>query len=174
MSLEPARVYPGAADVAAAGEHFVLSKLYLQGLVAALCPPGIRVADIVVFSPEMAVGSMVQVKSRSRGSDRGWMMQQKHEDRVHERLFYVFVDFEPSQPASFIVPSAEIAAALRASHAAWLAMPGVGGRPHRDNPMRRVLPDYRFTVPGYQPGWLDQYAERWGFMTGADGKGYGT
>ena len=139
-----------SAVVGAAGEHFVLYRLHMQGLVAALAPQGTHDADIVVFSPEMSVGSMVQVKTRTRGRDGGWHMREKHERLTHPRLFYAFVDLEPREPVTFVVPSPIVAQVLARAHQAWLAAPGIAGRTHRDHPMRRILPEYAQAVPGYE------------------------
>ncbi len=59
-------------------------------------------------------------------------MSEKHEQHMHERLFYAFVDFEPDVPNVYVVPSAVVADVVRRSHLSWLATPGKNGRPHRD------------------------------------------
>jgi len=154
-----------SAVTGAAGEHFVLFRLHRHGLIAALAPQGAHDADIIVFSPEMSVGSMVQVKTRTRGRDGGWHMSEKHERIVHDRLFYAFVDLEPVEPVVYVVPSVSVAQVVAAAHAAWLAAPGKGGRLRRDSKFRRVRPWYDDEVAGYGPGWLEAYRERWDFLT---------
>lgn len=72
---------PSRRDTAltgAAGESFVLYQLQRRGLLAAQCPANAYAADILVFSPSMSVGSMVQVKTRTIGRDQGWHMSEKH------------------------------------------------------------------------------------------------
>jgi hypothetical protein len=158
----------GARDsvlTGAAGEHFVLYELHRRGVLAALSPANAYAADIVVFSPAMSVGSMVQVKTRTRGRDRGWHMRAKHEQLIHPRLFYAFVDLEPDVPAVYIVPSAEVASVLERSHQGWLAAPGLRGRPHADHDMRRILPRYAFPVEGLSEDWLAPYRGRWAYLT---------
>jgi hypothetical protein len=54
---------------------------------------------------------------------------------------------------------------LARAHKAWLDAPGKNGRPHKDHAMRRMLPEYSFPVPGYPPGWLTKYRERWDLLT---------
>ncbi len=50
-------------------------------------------------------------------------MSAKHEMLVENDLFYIFVDLARSE--FYVVPSAEVAAYLRAEHADWLgAKPG--------------------------------------------------
>ena len=153
-----------SAVTGAAGEHYVLFRLHEHGLIAALAPPGAHHADIVVFSPEMSVGSMVQVKTRTKGRDGGWHMSKKHEDIVHERLFYAFVDLEPSPPHVYVVPSEVVANVVRTAHLAWLAAPGKGGRVRRDSKFRRVQPRYRDEVPQFPDGWLERFKDRWEYL----------
>lgn len=92
-------------------------------------------------------------------------MGQKHETQSHERLFFAFVDLEPPTPVVYIVPAAVVAEAVSRSHQAWLALPGRGGRLHKDNPMRRIVPRFAHAVPGFPDGWLDVYRERWDLLT---------
>jgi len=108
------------------------------------------------------VGSMIQVKTRISGKDKGWHMRKKHEDLVHPRLFYTFVDLAPASPVVYVIPSRIVAVVMKLSHETWLALPGKGGRKHRDTVMRRLLPRYPFPIAGYPDGWLDNFKERWG------------
>jgi hypothetical protein len=157
----------GAKDsvlTGSAGEHYVLYQLLTRSLLASLSPANAYAADIIVFSPTMSVGSMVQVKTRTQGVDGGWHMRAAHEYLVHDRLFYAFLDLGRDRPVTYVIPSAKVAAVLRDAHAAWLSRPGVGGRAHRDNPLRRLLPRYSFEVPGVEGDWMEQYRERWEYL----------
>jgi hypothetical protein len=154
-----------SAVTGAAGEHFALYRLHERGLIAALAPLGAHQADIIVFSPEMSVGSMVQVKTRTKGRDGGWHMSTKHESIIHERLFYAFVDLEPNPPVVYVIPSAVVADVVRRSHTSWLSLPGKGGRVRQDSKVRRLLPIYPHEVDGFPPGWLERYRERWDYLT---------
>jgi len=158
----------GARDsvlTGASGEHYVLYKLHRLGLLAAQAPPNAYAADILVFSPGMLVGSMVQVKTRTVGRDQGWHMREKHQDLVRPRLFYALVDLEPDIPVVYVVPSAVVADVLTRSHRTWLGTPGVHGQQHQNTPMRRLLAEFPFPVSGAAPGWLDEYRERWEYLT---------
>jgi hypothetical protein len=157
----------GARDsvlTGAAGEHYVLYKLHRLGLLAAQAPPNAYAADILVFSPSMSVGSMVQVKTRTTGRDRGWHMQEKHERLIHPRLFYALLDLEEETPVVYVLPSEVIANVVRTAHRTWLEKPGLRGQ-HNDTKLRMLLPAYSFPVPGLSPGWLDAYRERWDYLT---------
>lgn len=170
MPPRPSRSALEKALVGPAGEHYVLFRLYQQGMLASLSPPGAPTVDVLVLAPDESVIATVQVKTRTYGTDGGWHMSVKHERIIQDRCFYAFVDLEPEVPVTFIVPSATVAEVLRASHQAWLAAPGRSGRVHRDHDMRRVRPAYPFEVRGYPPSWLEKYRERWDLLSMAVGE----
>lgn len=151
----------------AAGEHYVMCQFLRRGLIAALAPVGVPNADLIVTDDIGEKLCAIQVKTRvDKGSDGGWHMSKKHEDIVSENLLYAFLDFGSSlvdPPNCFIVPSAEVAAAVKGSHALWLATPGKRGQERNDSNMRRFLPDYSKVGLdiGRPPGWLDPYREAW-------------
>lgn len=156
----------------AAGEHYVMCQLLRRGMIAALAPAGVPLADIVVTDDIGDRLCALQVKSRNDiGADGGWHMKAKHETIDGDALFYAFVDFgkdTTASPICYIVPSAVVADVMRRSHATWLAKPGKGGKPHKDHDMRRFLPDYdkMGLEIGCGPGWLDQYRENWALLEG--------
>ena len=141
--------------IGAAGEHLVLSRLLTRGLLAAQAPRGVRKVDILVNFLDGGEPSLIQVKTSSTGSE--WAMNEKHESIDDPDLFYCFVDIKPMHPTVHVIPAAEVAAIVRESHAAWLAIPGRNGREHRDNPMRRIHP----VIPVRPTGWMDPYLENW-------------
>lgn len=151
----------------AAGEHYVMCQFLRRGLIAALAPVGVPNADLIVTDDIGEKLCAIQVKTRvDKGSDGGWHMGKKHEDIVSENLLYAFLDFGSSlvdPPTCFIVPSAEVAAAVKESHALWLATPGKRGQQRNDSNMRRFLPDYsKMGLEIGRPlGWLNPYREAW-------------
>jgi hypothetical protein len=157
----------------AAGEHYVMCQLLRQNMIAALAPPGVPNADIVVTDKLGSRLCAVQVKvRRERGSDGGWHMGQKHETIISPNLFYCFVDFGlgiADQPKCWIVPSNVVAKIVAASHKSWLGTPGRGGRTRNDSKMRRFLPNYDKLGLGddYKMGWLDQYRDKWDSLKSA-------
>lgn len=145
-----------------AGEHYVMFQIYLRGFLAALAPHNYPDADVMVVGQDGAVSALVQVKTRTSGKDGGWHMRDKHEELVADHLFYCFVDLEPSAPVTCVVPSALVAQVVRESHQAWLsAPPKRADKPHKDNPMRRIMPEYGYPVPSAGPKWMDAWRERW-------------
>jgi hypothetical protein len=108
-----------------------------------LSPERSPTVDVLVLSPDESVIASLQVKTRTYGRDKGWHMSKKHESIVQQRYFYAFVDLEPEQPITYIVPSSVVADVLQKSHQAWLAAPGARGQQRNDNPMRRIQPVYR-------------------------------
>jgi hypothetical protein len=156
------------ALVGPAGEHFVLFRLYQQGMLASLAPPGSPTVDVLVMAPDETVVATLQVKTRTTvGGDHGWHMSRKHEEFSAPRSFYAFVDLEPNPPITYVVPSKVVAKVVRAAHQAWLAIPGKKGQAHHDNEIRRLLPTYAHEVRGFPAGWLDDYKERWDLLMAA-------
>jgi hypothetical protein len=146
-----------------------MTELLRRGYIAALAPQGVPNADIVVTDIEGSRLCSVQVKTRRDiGSDGGWHMKAKHEQIRSDRLFYCFVDFgrmPTDRPSVHVLPSALVADVLVASHRHWLATPGKNGQPHKDGPMRRLLPDYSRLYRGkncpYPKGWLEPHRDAW-------------
>ena len=152
----------------------MLCQLLRRGWIAALAPKGVPSSDIIVTDIDGNRQCAIQVKTRSKGSDKGWHMSQKHEELASSHLFYCFVDMEVenSLPITYIVPSAVVAAVLKEAHKLWLDTPGLKGKAHNDNKMRRLLPDY---LRGRQleaeamkrigAGWMEQYREKWELLS---------
>src|SRR5713101_6798851 len=163
----PTRTAVQRSLVGPSGEHFVLFRLYQQGMLASLSPPGSPTVDVLVLAPDETVIATVQVKTRTYGTDKGWHMGEKHEHFVQPHCFYAFVDLEVVNgqlPVTYIIPSKVVASFVGASHKAWLDTPGVKGQAHRDNPIRRIKPASPYPVPGFPNGWMGQYREKWGLL----------
>jgi hypothetical protein len=158
------------ALVGPAGEHFVLFRLYKHGMLASLSPPGSPTVDVLVLAHDESVIATLQVKTRT-GAHMGWQMSEKHEDISAPRYYYAFVDLDVPEghlPVTYIIPSKVVADVVKQSHQIWIEIPGRGGRPHRRNPVRQVLPAYGLHMPDeYQPGWMDKYRERWDLLQAA-------
>lgn len=156
----------------AAGAHHVMAELLRRGYTAALAPEGAPAVDILVTDKEGARHCSIQVKTRRDiGSDGGWHMKAKHENIRSDRLFHCFVDFgkaTDARPVVHVLPSAVVAEVLFSAHRKWLANPGKNGQPHKDSPMRRLVPDYTRTFGPtdnpYPKGWLDQYRDAWNLL----------
>ena len=165
--------------VGAAGEYYVLSQLLRRGWIATLAPDGAPNMDILVTDENSDKLCAIQVKTRRDiGSDKGWHMQPKHEAMISDNLFYVFVDVggKPSDPTiSYILPSKVVADCLRITYQGWLKTPGKGGRPHKENKLRRLVPDHSYyakptsaegeaTIRKYGVGWMNPYLENWNIL----------
>jgi hypothetical protein len=155
------------ALVGPAGEHYVIFRLYREGMLASLAPPGFPTVDVLVLAPDQRVIASLQVKTRTYGKDKGWHMSLKHESMTEPGLFYAFVDLEPELPVAYIVPSGVVADVLKKSHQAWLITPGAKGQQRNDGPMRRIQPTYRDEFAGYSPEWLNEWRERWDLLKAA-------
>jgi hypothetical protein len=97
-------------------------------------------------------------------------MHHKHESIRGDRLFYCFVDFQLSneiRPLVYVIPAAKVADVLTLAHRKWLGTPGKKGQPHKDNKVRRLLPDYAktwMTDNPYPTGWLTPYRDAWNVL----------
>ena len=149
-----------SALVGEAGEHLVLSRLLIRGALAAQAPRGTHKVDVLVNFLDDRPPVMIQVKARTYGTDGGWHMGEKHESQRDEDVFYCFVDFEPEDPAVFVIPSPVVADAITVDHATWLATPGRNGQPHKPTGLRRLRP----RMYGQAEGWIDAYLEAWNLI----------
>jgi len=165
-----------------AGEYYVMCQLLRRGWIAALAPTGVPNMDIIVTDEQSRRLCSISVKTRRDiGSDKGWFMNEKHEQIGAADLFYCFVDFgkRPADAAKcYVVPSSIVSDALIVSHRAWHNQIGrSGNRKDPKEPMRRLLPDYsrhlttalRASAPAvyeelsqkFPKGWLNRYCEAW-------------
>lgn len=146
--------------VGAAGEHFVISQLLLQGLHAGLAPIGAKGIDILTMSADGEIGDRIQVKT-SRGR-RSWQMGVTHEQLDEKSPLFVFVAFTSAGQDLFVVPGHVVGGVIRESHRIWLDTPGKKGQDHHDNPMRMVHYDYQnLEVPCAPLGWMEPYRDAW-------------
>ena len=86
-------------------------------------------------------------------------MSEKHEHISEPRCFYAFVDLKVSagqMPVTYIIPSQVVADVLKRSDETWLKTLGGGGRAHRTNPVRQVLPVYGFPDARQVSGRVDR------------------
>lgn len=148
--------------IGAAGEHLVLSRLLVRGMLAAQAPRGTRKADILVNHLDGKAPCLIQVKARSgRGSDIGWHMNKKHETIEDHDMFYCFLDFGTSNAPVYVVPAVRVAEVVQESHATWLAKPGKQGQAHNQTDMRRIRAKFGMGLRSAPDGWLNEFLEKW-------------
>jgi hypothetical protein len=135
-----------------AGEYFVAAELSRRGYVAFLTLRNTRGIDVLASNTNATKSVGIQVKT-CQGSQPKWLLNAKAEADSAEKLCYVFVCLpERDAPSFYVVPRDVVARFVRDSHQDWLAKPGRGGRPHRDNPNRS------FCDPN------GQYRDRWDLL----------
>lgn len=123
-----------------AGEYYVAAELSRHGYIASITLRNTRGLDILASSADASRQVVIQVKTNQNG-ERSWILQKSAEGYYADNLFYVFVSLKKlyTRPDFFIVPSEQVANQVKTSHAEWLKSPGLGGRPHHDNPMRKFI-----------------------------------
>jgi len=136
-----------------AGEYFVAAELSRRGYIASITLRNTRGVDILATNAGATRAVTIQVKTNQR-SEKSWILSQKVETAFADNLFFVFVNLNgpTGVPTYHIVPSATVATYCRENHAAWLAAPGRGGKPHRDSPVR-IFVDHH-----------DHYLGRWDML----------
>lgn len=149
-----------------AGEFYVLAQLMQRGLVATLTLANTKGVDILVSNPELNRLFKIEVKTTVGEPRHGgifaderchtWPMSAKHEPRVSEDLFYVFVVLRgcTELPRFFVVPSGYVAAYVREQHAYWLRTRQTPGKP---TTMRL------FRIPASDPLGFE---DTWGVLAG--------
>lgn len=119
-----------------AGEYFVAAELSRRGFIASVTLRNAQGIDILAAKPDGTNIIGIQVKTNQK-SQRKWPVSFKVEHFSRYDLYFVFVNLNGiDQPSYHIVPSLVVANYCRTNHAAWLAKPGKGGRPHKDNKIR--------------------------------------
>ncbi len=139
--------------VGVSGEYFVAAELSRQGYVASLTLRNTRGMDVLVTNSDASRSVGIQVKT-NRGGKKIWVLNEKAETYYSDSLFYVFVNLKgpKERPEYHVVPSKTVADFLAKDHRDWLARPGKGGKPHKDNPVRVFLDKE------------NQYLDRWDLL----------
>ena len=121
------------------GEYFVAAELSRRGYVATLTQRTTRGIDILVANADATKSCGIQVKT-TQGGFNSWLIGKKdcEGSRLASTLVFVFVSmYGLDSPKYYVVPRRAVARYAKRNHKAWLARPGRGGRPHKDNPMRK-------------------------------------
>ncbi len=136
-----------------AGEYFVAAELTARGYIASITLRNTKGVDILCSNSDASKSVAIQVKT-NRGSSRSWVLNQKGEDYFADNLFYVFVNLNDGKqaPDYFVVPSNIVATHIKESHQTWLNTPGLAGRQHVDNTMRKFIDTE------------EQYLNRWDLL----------
>lgn len=150
-----------------AGEHFVCAELLRRDVIAAPAPRNAPGIDVLATNGPRSVN--VRVKTMSDEADSWVWMARKSDGGIFRNLqteldFVVLVHIRREGPPEyFVVPTPELDGELNRHHTAWLALPGRGGRAHRDTLMRRYGQE-----PVHQR-WLSAYKGRWDLILNALG-----
>lgn len=129
---------------------------------------------IGVLTLIVVLGSHLLTKKKESDSLRE-LLDAANPDRT--KLSYRLLNNLVAPALSFyVMPSRVVAEACRMSHQIWLQTPGLGGRPHGDSEMRRLLPKYvhndrmqlsadqQSFMDSHSNGWMEQYRNSWHFI----------
>ena len=121
-----------------AGEYFVAAELSRRGIIASISLRNTRGIDILATDADGTRSITVQCKTSQKGKAE-WILNEKVESFTAPNHYYVFVLLRGTdeRPSFHIVPSHQVAEAVRQDHHRWLATPGRSGRQHQDNPVRK-------------------------------------
>lgn len=136
-----------------AGEYFVAAELSRRGHIASISLRNTRGIDILATNREASRTVTIQCKTNQLDRN-SWMLNEKSENFVSEKHFYVFVALGSivDRPRYYVVPSRAVADHTGTTHREWLLTPGRAGRQHVDTPMRK------FSDPE------DEFLEKWDLL----------
>ena len=138
------------------GEYFVAAELSRRGWVAVLTLKNTPNIDLIATTPDGKRTLNIQVKTRSIGNRRGWILNKNIEAIVPGNNFYIaFVDLKgiDSMPDYYLIPKNLFARWITKRHKEWLAAPGRQGRAHVDNAIRA------FDKPQFEA--FERYHNNW-------------
>jgi hypothetical protein len=137
-------------NIGNAGEYYVAARLSAMDYTTTVTIGRSERYDIIAVSPE-GKPYKFSVKSRFDQEATGFNLSPRDETSFTDDLFYVFVrlyEFK-RQPDFWVVPSGVVSRAIATSHQKWLKDPGRDGKPHNDNPIRKIPVESR--------GWQEKY-----------------
>ena len=138
------------------GEYFIAAELSRRGWVAVLTLKNTPNIVLIATTPDGKRTLNIQVKTRSIGNRKGWILTKNIEAIVPGNNFYiVFVDLKgiDSLPDYYLIPKNLFARWIAKGHKEWLAAPGRHGHVHVDNPIRE------FSRKGFKA--FERYHNNW-------------
>ncbi|MBX7155470.1 MAG: aspartate ammonia-lyase [Bacteriodetes bacterium] len=123
--------------IGVSGEYFVAAELSIRGFAVSLTLRNTDSIDLLATNLKDKKYISIQVKTNKDGKRR-WILGEKSE-KSFEKHYYIFVSLKGinERPEYFIVPSNDVATAVKKTHKNWLKQPGKNGKKHKDVPMRR-------------------------------------
>jgi len=136
-------------NIGNAGEFYIAYLLSARNCVVTVTLGRNEGFDLMVVNPK---GNMAKISVKtSQIKANSLPLNMKAENIKDPDLFYAFTKIiDTNKPEYWIVPSEVVAELLRSSHQKWLKVPGKGGKPHKDNPMRSF---YLVDNPYYPSDW---------------------
>ena len=96
--------------VGVAGEYFAAAELSRRGYIASITLRNTKGIDIIATNEKGSKSINIQVKTSSKSSKGGWILNQKAEQMSEKNLFYIFVTIPKNNeiPSFHIVPSKDL------------------------------------------------------------------
>lgn len=123
----------------AAGEYYVAAELSRLGWSASITPKGVQRSDVLAQHVETRTVVAIQVKTARAGTN--FRLNKKLElpaGEENEWIALVALRESAARAEFYIVPRNVVAAFIYVDHRVWLATPGKGGQPHKDNEQRNI------------------------------------
>jgi hypothetical protein len=144
-----------------ASQFFIAGELCRRGYSAVVTLGNTPNVDILCSNREGTRFAHIQVKTFIPGN-RTCAVGRKAMNNVGPSFFWILggiPGIESKRPFEYyVIPSADMAQNVAASHNLWLSTPGKKGLPHRDNNMITVcLPPHK-SCSGWE---ISQYRDRW-------------
>jgi len=144
-----------------ASQFFVAGELCRRGLVAVVTMGNSPNTDILCSNAEGTRFVHIQVKTYVPGNGTVTVGVKAERDYGPSFVWVLGGIPRPDQDKPFeyfVIPSAEVAKNVRASHQKWLAAVDRNGVPHKDNKVRTIhLPPHK-SFSGWEIG---EYKNRW-------------
>lgn len=146
--------------IGAAGEHLVLSRLLIRGILASQSPFNASRYDILVNSKNKKTPVLIQVKTTSQGKSN-WQMKPEDAENSDRNFYYCFVDLSSKPEKVYVIPSKKVCEVLIEADKTWMAKPRKDGAKKSEHKRRMLKNEFILDIKGAPNGWMNKYLEKW-------------
>jgi hypothetical protein len=141
--------------IGAAGEYLVAAELSRRGWLATVTVKNAPGTD--VLAQHFETGHVIAIQTKTTTGNDSFVLGAKDETptrKTNEWVALVRLGKLHERATFWLIPRNHVAALLWVEHKRWLAVPGRGGRVHKDNPIRNI-----------RCAEVDPYLEGWHWLT---------